>query len=440
MVAGDACLVLALVGQQGTAVGVADDVQPPAVHAGRTQVVVHLHVPTGLEADGVQAQVVGQRTPADGDEDLVTGHGPAVLQGRRDGRVVGGPFGLHHPGAGDDRDPHLLQRVLELLTGEDFLARDQPILHLHDGDLLAAEPPHRLGHLDADHPATEDDQAGRDLLGLGDVAVGPAPDIAQPVDRRNRRPRADADDHALLRDQGADTAVLGGDLDGPLPRQPAVTADEVHAGRVHPFDLARVVQARAEGVPSGQRLVDVDLARDGSPCTGNPTECRKRLARTQQGLGRHAAPVGALAAHELLLDDGDPQSGLHRPVPCVLSGRPCADDDDVVGLVHWVLLTIAGCCRANRPTPRDVPSVPTECTRKRVRPRRGPQGPTCRSLIGYFPGRRLLVSTALSMAVGGALSDSCSVRCSRGSTSFSTGSNLPRPPIVGNPQPVQWRP
>ena len=54
------------------------------------------------------------------------------------------------------------------------------------------------------------------------------------------------------------------------------------------------------------------------------------LARAQQGLGRDARPVGALATDELAFDDGDAQTALGQRAGAVLAGRAGAEDDDVV--------------------------------------------------------------------------------------------------------------
>ena len=56
----------------------------------------------------------------------------------------------------------------------------------------------------------------------------------------------------------------------------------------------------------------------------------RRLARTQQRLGRDAGPVGALAADELALDDGDAQAALRERAGAVLARRAAAEHDHVV--------------------------------------------------------------------------------------------------------------
>ena len=59
-----------------------------------------------------------------------------------------------------------------------------------------------------------------------------------------------------------------------------------------------------------------------------------RLARAQQRLRRNASPVGALAADQLPLDDGDAQPARGQRRGAVLAGRPAAQDDHVV-LAHF---------------------------------------------------------------------------------------------------------
>jgi len=54
------------------------------------------------------------------------------------------------------------------------------------------------------------------------------------------------------------------------------------------------------------------------------------LAGAQQRLGRDARPVGALAADELALDEGDPKAALGKCARGVLARRAAAEDDHVV--------------------------------------------------------------------------------------------------------------
>jgi hypothetical protein len=98
---------------------------------------------------------------------------------------------------------------------------------------LAAELAHRVGHLDADRPAAEDEQAVRDGLHAGRLAVGPdAVELAQARDRRDDRVGA-----------GGDDDVLGGvprprDLDDAWPGEPARAAQQIDAVVRQPALLA----------------------------------------------------------------------------------------------------------------------------------------------------------------------------------------------------------
>ena len=59
-----------------------------------------------------------------------------------------------------------------------------------------------------------------------------------------------------------------------------------------------------------------------------------RLAGAQQRLRRDARPVGALAADQLALDEGDAQAALGQRAGAVLARRAAAEDDDVVVAAH----------------------------------------------------------------------------------------------------------
>ena len=100
---GDAGLVLALVGEQRVAVDVAQGVQPAAGQGADHAGVVDLQPGPGDQAHGVQADVVGERGPAGGEQRLVGLHLAAVFQGQGDRP---GAARAAHPGDGD-ADPHI---------------------------------------------------------------------------------------------------------------------------------------------------------------------------------------------------------------------------------------------------------------------------------------------------------------------------------------------
>ena len=136
----------------------------------------------------------------------------------------------------------------------------------------------------------------------------------QARNRRHDRIGAGGDDDVLGR---IDDAV---DLDAAHSGEPAGAADQVDALARQPALLAGVGVVRDHEVAPGQRRLDVDL------------RARRRLAgrvhglaRAQQRLRRDARPVGALAADELALDEGDAQTALGERAGAVLARRAATD-------------------------------------------------------------------------------------------------------------------
>ncbi len=115
------------------------------------------------------------------------------------------------------------------------------------------------------------------------------------------------------------TSTAPGPASRPSPRE------QIDAAIGQPLLGTGVRVVRDHVVAPGERGRDVDL-------------CSRRgvirivhgFTRTEQGLGRYAGPVGALAADELALDDGDAQTPFSQRARAVLAGSPGAEDDDVV--------------------------------------------------------------------------------------------------------------
>ena len=96
--------------------------------------------------------------------------------------------------------PSRAQDLAERLAQRRGLARRARARALSTSDDLAAEPANGLRHLDADRPAAEHEQAARDGLHAGRLAVGPdAIELAQPRHGRDDRLRAGRDDDVLGR-------------------------------------------------------------------------------------------------------------------------------------------------------------------------------------------------------------------------------------------------
>jgi hypothetical protein len=104
-------LVLALVGQQRSAVHVAGGVQPPAVDGGHAQPVVDLERPAQLEPDRLQPDVVGVGRPSGGDQQLAPDELAAVVEDERDGTPLGWSTSPRDPSRTRGRWRQLLARL-----------------------------------------------------------------------------------------------------------------------------------------------------------------------------------------------------------------------------------------------------------------------------------------------------------------------------------------
>jgi hypothetical protein len=141
----------------------------------------------------------------------------------------------------------------------------------------------------------------------------------------------------VARGERQDAPVVARHLELPGPGEARSTPHEGDPGALEPLDLARVVPVGGEGGAPRQDRSAVDLAGHGLGRAGDRARRREHGARAQERLGRHARPVRALAADELLLDDDDAQPGAARAVGDVLPDRTRADDHDVVRAVLVLL-------------------------------------------------------------------------------------------------------
>jgi hypothetical protein len=106
-------------------------------------------------------------------------------------------------------------------------------------------------------------------------------------------------------------------------------AEHGDAGALCPPLLAGVVVVGHHEVAPREHGGGVEPAGDRLACARRLARRLQRLARSHQRLGGDAAPVGALAAEQLTLDDGDPQPPGREPGGAVLARRPAAQDDYV---------------------------------------------------------------------------------------------------------------
>jgi hypothetical protein len=173
-------------------------------------------VRVGLDADGLEPDAVDARAAAGGNEQLVAAQLAAVAElqyivlrfAPRGGRLD----------AAQHLDTVVVERVGERVAERSRLAAEQ-VLAAVDKRHLAAEAMDGLRHLDADRPAAEHEQAARDGLEAGRLAVGPdAVELAQAGDGRNERLGPGRHDNVL---GGVARAI---DLDDAQPGEPAAAS------------------------------------------------------------------------------------------------------------------------------------------------------------------------------------------------------------------------
>jgi len=215
--------------------------------------------------------------------------------------------------------PKIMRRLAELHG----LARKHVRGTLDQRD-FATEATHRLCHLDTNRSAAQHEQSAWDGLHASDLAV--APDALEPAQTGHRR-------HDWIGSRREDDVLrrvaYAVDFDDAYPGKPAGAADQRDAVVCEPALLAGVGVVRHHEVAPGERCLDVHLgARRCIECGTN------RLARSKQGLGRDARPIGALTSDELALDQRDAQATIGQRSRAVLTGRAGAYDDYVVVAAH----------------------------------------------------------------------------------------------------------
>ena len=202
-----------------------------------------------FQADGVQADVVGERLPAGGEQHLVGLHLAAVFQGQRDRP---GPARTAHPGD-RDADPHVYpglgQRATDQFPGERFHPGQQAVRLGQQRDRGAQALP-GAGHLHPDPAAADDGQPTRHGAGVGGLPVGPRARLGQPGQLGQGRAAAGADHDGMPGGQRDRPAIWGLHRDPPVAVQPAVAADQLGTEAFQPGGLALVVPVGHPFVPA----------------------------------------------------------------------------------------------------------------------------------------------------------------------------------------------
>ena len=92
-----------------------------------------------------------------------------------------------------------------------------------------------------------------------------------------------------------------------------------------------------EVIPVGEHGSHIEIAGHRSRDAGHRPGRGQDLEGTQEGLARHACPIGAFAAHQLgLHDDRGPVAALDGVLGDVLSRRPTADDYDIPPVASFI--------------------------------------------------------------------------------------------------------
>ena len=208
---------------------------------------------------------------------------------------------------------------------------------MNDGD-RDTEEPHEGGHLDANDPASQDDEA-TGQLGQGEqVLAGPVAHVGQALDRGDRRRGAGVDED-LGAAHAPQPAVVQGDLDGALPHEAGGALDEVHAGGGEHL-LVGGHHATHNGLLAGAEggQLDAGLSQGVGPAVllgqGDAVGLRaldltEDAGGGDEGLGGDAGDVDAGAAHLVPLHHDDLVTGLGAQHRQGLTGLPPSDDEQV---------------------------------------------------------------------------------------------------------------
>lgn len=182
-----------------------------------------------MEADRLQAEILGPWSPAHGKEELIATDGRAIAEGHAQDSVRAayalGTYAEAHVHA------ELGQGSAELLAGEGLLALEHSVLGLDQRD-RRAQCGVGLGHLHAHDSAAQDDQSVGDRLGRRRLTASPGVGLRQTGDRWHRRAAANGDHDGLARR----VQVLP-DADSTVTVQPAMAPDEVNAAALQPWHL-----------------------------------------------------------------------------------------------------------------------------------------------------------------------------------------------------------
>jgi hypothetical protein len=206
-----------------------------------------------------------------------------------------------------------------------LLLAQQPVRAVDEVD-LAAEAAEGLTQFAADRAGADDNQPARQVGQAEHGLVGQRADLGQPGQGQRGGAGAGGDHRSGKPER------LAVDGDGIGAREPGLPQEDIDAQLTE--TLGGVVMADAGPQPAHALHDGGEIDLDG------PGHAHPELARTadlgngpgaaEQGLGRHAAVVEAVAAHQVFLDQGHLRAQAGRPGGADQPGRPRPDHHEVV--------------------------------------------------------------------------------------------------------------
>src|SRR4029450_2338979 len=289
----------------------------------------------GLNADLLQAQALGLRDLADGEQHVAALHGLAVVE--VDEAAVPDPLDLGRLGVLHRLQAPALEHVLDDQGGVLVVGRQDAAAADHEGH-LGAEAEEGGGVLGSGGPGPDHHQVLGDLAELVDVLAG-EDDLAVGGGGGHPArfgPGGEQDGIALdplggaarpyhLDGVGVGDPALAQHHPDPVLQDPLADVLGLGHGQVaHPAHDRGQVDLVAGDLPALHALeVDAQAGRDLQGVEG--------LGRGQQGLARDTVPQDTGPAQPLVADDRDIGPEVGRDQGGLVAARPPSDDDDPHG-------------------------------------------------------------------------------------------------------------
>ena len=179
---------------------------------------------------------------------------------------------------------------------------------------LRAERRPRLGHLDADHAATEDGEPCGSARRGCRLDVRPGPRFGQTGNRRHQRRRPGGDHDCAPRDERRRRRRALAATPSSRPRPRTISTPRCSSHGTCP-------ESSRCAITSSRRVSTAVQVQIPDRHTRHPSCLVGQLDRSQQRLRRHAGVVRALASDQPVLDDRDGQPALAEPARADLTGQ-----------------------------------------------------------------------------------------------------------------------